>query len=178
MRSKLAVLGFGCVAALGFLTATGTAQEGVVEKAGRSLDEVGRGIKRGVLDLSEGFRSRFEAVRADVNRMGIPNRVYSRIHWDKSLQSSRIEVHVLRDGSVLLRGTVPDTAAKERAVALARDTVDVTGVIDELTSLLPPEETPTPTPAHRRRAPRVEPPKQAEPEKQVETEKPIDLEKP
>lgn len=152
MRNKLALVGIGCVAALGILAATSRGQEGVVEKAGRGLDDFGRGIKRGVIELSEGFRTRFEAVRTDVQRMGIPTRVYSRIHWDKTLVNARIEVHAFRDGSVLLRGSVADTAARDRAVSLARDTVDVTGVIDELTTLLPPEES---TP-RKKRAPSAE----------------------
>lgn len=152
MRIKLALVGFVCLAALGIVAATSSAQEGVVEKAGRSLDEVGRGIKRGMIELGEGFRTRFEGVRTDVQRMGIPTRVYSRIHWDKTLYNARIEVHAFRDGSVLLRGTVADVAARDRAVGLAKDTVDVTGVIDELTVLLPPEE----SPVQKKRAPSVE----------------------
>ena len=94
--------------------------------------------------MTDSVRKRFEVVRTDVSRMGVHPRVYSRIHWDKSLQGSRIEVHMLRDGVVLLRGTVPDAAAKSRAIELARDTIDVTGIVDELETVVPaPSQTTT-----------------------------------
>jgi osmotically-inducible protein OsmY len=82
--------------------------------------------------------------------MGVHSRVYSRLHWDKSLNAARIEVHMLHDGVVLLRGTVPDAAAKAHAIALARDTLDVTGVVDELETVVP-----APAPAARTTNPPV-----------------------
>jgi hyperosmotically inducible protein len=41
-------------------------------------------------------------------------------------------------GTTFLRGAVPDAAAQQRAVVLARDTVGVTQVVDELTLLPAP----------------------------------------
>ena len=108
---------------------------------------------RGAQDVTEGVRRRFEVVRTDVSRMGVQPRVYSRIHWDKTLHDARIEVHMLRDGVVLLRGLVPDAAAKAHAVELARDTVDVTGVVDELETVVP-TPAPTTTPPSRHAAAR------------------------
>jgi osmotically-inducible protein OsmY len=128
------------VAVVGILAGTGLAQQGVVERAGQKLDEVGRGIRRGAVEVSEAVRKRFDVVRTDVQRMGTSSRVYSRIHWDRALHDSKIEVHVLRDGSVLLRGMVPDAQAKQRAIALAKDTVDVSAVVDELGTYTPTEE--------------------------------------
>jgi hypothetical protein len=122
----LAVLGLGLGAG------TGLAQKGVVERLGQKIDDVGRDVKAGVQDLGEAVAKRFEAVQTDVHRMGLHHRVYARLHWDKALHSSKIEVHLLRGGAVLLRGTVPDTAARKQAVTLASGTVDVTEVIDEL----------------------------------------------
>jgi hypothetical protein len=113
------------------------AQEGVAEKAGQRLDDVGRGLRQGVFEIGEGLRNRFATVRADVHRMGAQPRVYARLHWDRTLNGSRIEVHMMRGGTVLLRGAVPDNAARQRAVAIARDTVGVAAVIDELTTFLP-----------------------------------------
>lgn len=111
---------------------TGFAQQGVVERLGHKLDDVGRGVKDGVQGVGEAVRKRFEVVQADVHRMGTHSRVYARLHWDKSLYSSKIEVHMMRGGVVLLRGMVPDAEARKKAVALATDTVDVNEVIDEL----------------------------------------------
>jgi osmotically-inducible protein OsmY len=112
-------------------------QPGVAEQLGEKLDNVGRGIVRGAQDVSDSVRNRFDTVRSEVSRMGVQPRVYSRLHWDKTLSTAHIEVHMLRDGVVLLRGTVPDAAAKAHAVALARDTRDVTGVVDELETVIP-----------------------------------------
>jgi hypothetical protein len=132
------------VAAAGALTCSALGQ-GVAERAGQAIDGVGRGVRREAFVVTDAIRRRFDAVRTDVHRMGNHSRVYSRIHWDRTLHGSKIEVHMLRDGSVLLRGTVPDIQAKDRAVALARDTVAVPAVVDELTVLNPPAVVPVPT---------------------------------
>jgi osmotically-inducible protein OsmY len=126
------------------LCASTLAEQGVVERAGETIDNVGRGLKRGVVELTDSVRAKFDAVRADVHRMETQPRVYSRLHWDKRLHSAKIEVHMLRDGSVLLRGVVADETARQCAVALARDTVDVKGVVDELTTVMPPLDAKTP----------------------------------
>ncbi|AGA28834.1 BON domain-containing protein [Singulisphaera acidiphila] len=134
MRTRLALLGILSLSVIGLATSVGLAQ-GVATRAGQALDGVGRGIRQETQNLGSALRRRFDAVRSEVNRMGVPSRVYSRLHWDKALVSSRIEVHPVRGGSILLRGTVPDTETKNRALALASETVDVTSVVDELTVL-------------------------------------------
>jgi hyperosmotically inducible periplasmic protein len=150
MRSQLVLAGIVSLTVLGlsFRAGVGLAQQtGVAEQIGEKLDSVGRGIVRGAQEVTDTVRKKFEVVRTDVGRMGVHPRVYSRIHWDKTLQGSRIEVHMLRDGVVLLRGTVPDAAAKAHAIELARDTVDVTGIVDELDTVLPtPSHTTTTSP--------------------------------
>lgn len=125
--------------------------QGVTEKVAQGLSGVGQGLRREAQVVTEGVRRRFEVVRGEVNAMGIHSRVYSRLHWDRALNGSRIEVHTLRHGGVLLRGTVPDAAAKERAVALTRDTVDVTEVFDELVPLTTPGAAVAPAPERRAR---------------------------
>src|SRR5262249_43828730 len=134
VKRSVALLGSGMILSAGVALAQ---QPGVAEQLGGKLDSVGRGIVRGAQDVSDSVRRRFEVVRTDVSRMGVHSRVYSRLHWDKSLHTARIEVHLLHDGVVLLRGTVPDAAAKAHAIALARDTIDVTGVVDELETVIP-----------------------------------------
>ena len=64
-------------------------------------------------------------------------RVYSRIHWDKILVGSTLELQVQADGTVILRGAMTDKVSKERAILLARDTVGISRVVDEMT-VLPP----------------------------------------
>jgi hyperosmotically inducible periplasmic protein len=154
MRSKVVATGLAGLVFLGLGVGAGLrvgrAQSGVGARVGEKLDEVGRGIVRGAQDVSDAVRKRFEVVKSDVSRMGVQPRVYSRLHWDKTLHDSRVEVHMLRDGGVLLRGTVPDEAARSHAVALARDTHGVTAVVDELAAVVPtavPDATTTVTPA-------------------------------
>lgn len=112
-----------------------TGAEAVTEKVGQTLGGVGKGVRRETQAVGEAVRKRFDTVRGEVQVMGVASRVYCRLHWDAALHTSRIEVHQVRRGAVLLRGTVPDVAARDRAIALARDTVDVTEVIDELAPL-------------------------------------------
>ena len=101
--------------------------QGVAERAGQALDGAGRGIRQGV-------QNAFSRTRASVHNQETISRVYSRVHWDKTLVGSTLELEVLGDGStVILRGAVADAAAKQRAVLLARDTVGVGQVVDELT---------------------------------------------
>src|SRR5262249_12403103 len=157
MRSNQVVAVMGTLALLALCMSqsagVGLAQQpGVAEQIGEKLDTVGRGIVRGAQDVSDSVRKRFDVVRSDVSRMGVHTRVYSRLHWDKSLYTARIEVHMPHEGGVLLRGTGPDAAAKAHAVALARDTIDVTGVVDELETVVPAAAT-VPAPASHTTAP-------------------------
>lgn len=107
-------------------------QEGVGEKAGEKLDEVGRKLKRSI-DKAEGaVREGFHKTRDSVHSMGVAARVYGRLHWDKALTSSDLHVKV-EDGVATLSGAVPTAEAKTKAVTLAAETVGVTKVVDELT---------------------------------------------
>jgi hyperosmotically inducible periplasmic protein len=121
LPSKLAV-GFTSaflVAGLAGLPAVTSAQQGATQRAREALDNAGRNIRRGV-------ERAFARTRAAVLEQELMTRVYSRLHWDKLLVGSALELEVRDDGVVFLRGSVPDAAAKKRAVLLARDTVGVT----------------------------------------------------
>jgi hypothetical protein len=114
-------------------------QQGAVERAGEKIDEVGRAIKKGLQNAEETVREGFHRSRELVQGMGVMSRVYGRLHWDKWLQSCPLNLKV-EGGIVTLRGTVPDAAARAKAVALTRDTVGVTQVIDQL-DVVPPSPT-------------------------------------
>ena len=109
--------------------------QSALERAGQALDNAGRNIRRGV----ENAVARGEAV---VREADVFSRVYGRIHWDKKLNDAVIEINVAPDGATTLRGAVADAAAKKRAVILARDTVGVTTVVDQLTIANAPREVP------------------------------------
>ncbi len=131
------------------------AQQGVGEKLGEGLDDAGRVIKRGLQRSGESVRESFARTKTSVQNMGIESRIYGRLHWDKDLNGSLIDLEV-KDASVaILKGVVPSAVVKSKAVALTRDTVGVTQVIDQLTVSGPTRVVPgdtkgtTPTPASR-----------------------------
>jgi hyperosmotically inducible periplasmic protein len=117
-------------------------QEGVATKAAERLDDFGRAIKRGILNAEdtvrdglnktgETVRESFAKTRDTVQSMGIPSRVYGRLHWDKEFQNIPLFVKA-EGGTVTVRGTLPDDASKAKAIELIKDTVGVTRVIDQL----------------------------------------------
>ncbi len=111
------------------------------ERAGRG-PEGGAGIDDAGKNIKQGVENAFARTKAAVHNQDVLSRVYSRLHWDKTLTNSVMEVALKDDGTITLRGGVPDAAAKERAVLLAKDTVGVSRVIDEL-AVLPPSSGPT-----------------------------------
>ena len=142
-RALVAGLAAGIVLAAGI--GSGWAQQrGTAEKVGEKIDDALKGVKRGARDLGEDLRARFERARTSVNDMGVEARVYSRLHWDKALNSSKLEVEVRQGGVTTLRGTVPDEAARAKAVELTKDTVGVASVADQLA--LTPAGTTAPAP--------------------------------
>ncbi|HEU5117710.1 MAG TPA: BON domain-containing protein, partial [Isosphaeraceae bacterium] len=133
MRTKMTILaGLGAILTLGLAAAT--AQEpGVAQKLGQAIDNTARQVRNEAGDITDAVRRRYDLMAADVHRMGAIPRVYSRLHWDKALTHSRIEVHAMKGGAILLKGVVPDEAARKRAEELTASTVDVEQVFNELT---------------------------------------------
>ncbi len=74
----------------------------------------------------------FSRTRNRVSTMEVLDRVYSRLHWEKALTTSSLEVEVQPGGVVLLRGVAPDARAKAKAVELTRNTTGVIQVVDEV----------------------------------------------
>ena len=91
------------------------------QKVDRGLDTLGRELRHG-----------WAEVRASIDRMGVQGRVYGRLHWDKDLADSTIDIEVREDKSVVLKGSVPSASARSKAVQLAQDTTGVHEVVDEL----------------------------------------------
>ena len=149
-----------------FWSMTGRAQqdpqdppEGVATKAAEKIDDLGRAIKRGLFNAEETVRGGlnktgetvregFARTRETVQSMGIPSRVYGRLHWDKEFHGTSLFVKA-EGGTVTVRGTLSDEAAKAKAIDLIKDTVGVTRVIDQLTVLSSSESTNRPAAAKR-----------------------------
>ena len=117
---------------LGIGAAWAQQDQGPAQKAGSKLDDVGRSIKRGLDSAGDAVRDQFEKVRRSVQNMDVASRVYGRLHWDKALATSTLDMDVQGD-VVTLRGAVPDVKTKLKAVELAGDTVGIFKVIDQLT---------------------------------------------
>jgi osmotically-inducible protein OsmY len=127
----------------GFGIGVGRAQQdqGPAEKTGSKLDEAGRSFKKGLEDARDAVREQFARARGSVHNMDVASRVYGRLHWDKTLTASTLDLDV-KGGVATLRGTVPDAKAKAKALELAEDTVGISKVIDQLTIQQPPRTTP------------------------------------
>ena len=108
-----------------------TTTEKLKEKAGNAVTSV----KKGVSSAGDAIKNKFHQAKGAVVAMGIEARVYSRLHWDKGLTGSKIDLSAPREGVIVLTGGVADAATRARAIALTTDTVGVTEVVDHLTVL-------------------------------------------
>jgi hyperosmotically inducible protein len=122
------------IAAFGLAWAgSGWAQNpGAGQKVGEKVDEVIKDIKGGLKKAGNVTKEQFARAKTAVNNMGVESRVYGRIHWDKALNEASIDLTTTEDGVITLNGTVADAKARTRAVDLARETVGVTRVVDQL----------------------------------------------
>src|SRR6476661_2601483 len=99
---------------------TGTAAQ-IGEKIDRGLTQIGAELKQG-----------WEEARKSIEKMGVQGRVYGRLHWDKDLENANLEITVRDSQVVVLSGKVASAAAKQKAEQLARDTVGVGSVVNDL----------------------------------------------
>jgi len=102
------------------------------ETIGETVDNVVQSLKRGARATTETVQEQYQRARASVHDMSVQARVYSRLHWDKALGDSKIDLEV-KDGVASLRGTVKSVLARVKAIDLARDTIGVDRVEDHLT---------------------------------------------
>jgi BON domain len=109
---------------------------------GASFTDVGQSYEGPVVGafqaIRQGVRDRIDGARLSARNLGIEQQVRARLLGDKTFDGDRIELHVVDDCTVVLKGLVPDDEAKEKAVILARDTRGVLQVIDHLAVPPPP----------------------------------------
>jgi osmotically-inducible protein OsmY len=106
--------------------------KGAGQTIGQAVENAVQGVKSGARATTEAVAEQIQQIRNSVHDQGVHARVYSRLHWDKSLQDCRIDVDV-KDGTAILQGTVHSLQAKGKAAELARDTLGVDRVDDRLT---------------------------------------------
>ncbi|WP_406699514.1 BON domain-containing protein [Singulisphaera sp. Ch08] len=137
---SLAIPFVGCVLAastcLAQVPATGEKPTPPVgERVGEKVDSAVQSLKKGVSSAGDAIRDQYEKARAGVHNMSVAARVYGRLHWDKALVNSKVEIDVQKGGVAVLTGSVEDSVARVKAVQLTQDTVGVTKVIDQLVVL-------------------------------------------
>jgi hyperosmotically inducible protein len=108
-----------------FTLSSAVAQDGVLSRTGRALDNAGRSIRNAV--ETEVARGQIDAQDREVL-----DRVVRRIQWDKHLIGSTIQFEVRPGRTVVLRGSVPTAVHKQRAAELVASTLGVATVVDEL----------------------------------------------
>ena len=113
------------ILSLALMTSPAFAQEGVLSRTGRALDNAGRGIRNAV--ETEVARGQIDAADREVL-----TRVMRRVEWDKHLVGSTIQFEVQAGQVVILRGSVPSAVHKQRAVGLVSSTVGVNTVVNQL----------------------------------------------
>jgi osmotically-inducible protein OsmY len=75
----------------------------------------------------------WHAVRGALSDNTLDSRVATRLRWDRSLSDSQIYIRKAGPGVIRLEGTVADAVQQQRALDLARWTVGVEQVVDNLT---------------------------------------------
>jgi hypothetical protein len=111
--------------ALTLTVSSAAAQEGILSRTGRALDNAGRGIRNAVDNgIAEG--------QMDAEEREVLNRVTRRLEWDKHLFGSPILITVQPGRIVTLRGSVASPVHKQRAADLVSSTIGVNSVVDEL----------------------------------------------
>jgi len=94
--------------------------------------KIGEQIDRGLNQIGTELSQAWSEVRKSVEKMGVQGRVYGRLHWDKALEGANLEIGVREGNLVVLTGTVANAAAKLKAEQIARDTIGVNNVDNEL----------------------------------------------
>jgi osmotically-inducible protein OsmY len=83
-------------------------------------------------EASTSVQGKLAEARTSARNDALEQQVAARLHGEKTLGAEKIEVTVLDEGTATLKGQVPDALAKDKAVALTRDTRGVLRVEDHL----------------------------------------------
>jgi len=140
------LLGIALLAAPGLAQDAKDAPRADEPKPSGTFDSAVQTLKKGASQAGDAITGQYNKARSAVHNMSMASRIYGRLHWDKALNGSNIDIDVKGDGVATLTGVVADLVAKAKAVELTRDTVGVTQVVDQLTTTPPPTTTPAAPP--------------------------------
>lgn len=95
-------------------------------------------VKEGAQDASASVRGKVDDIKTSARISALEAKVSGRLHDDATLSGEQIAVSVPEEGTVTLKGLVPDEESKDKAVELARETRGVRKVVDHLAIPPPP----------------------------------------
>jgi osmotically-inducible protein OsmY len=116
------------------LVAGCTARDG--DLLGQALQRAGQKLETAAGGNANQFAGRLRTTARP--SIGLAERVETRLKWDRFLDDVEVVVESPEPGVVKVKGKMPDIAKRQRVLDLARSTVGVKDVVDELT--LPKEE--------------------------------------
>jgi osmotically-inducible protein OsmY len=107
---------------------------GTIKVVGQQDDSnsISNKVNRGIEQAESKLRETWGDIKKATHRMSIEGRVYARLYWDKSLTDAPWKLEARNGGVIVLKGSVPTSEAKHRAVELAQTTVGVKETVDEL----------------------------------------------
>jgi osmotically-inducible protein OsmY len=109
---------------------------GCRQRDSEALSRTGRAVGDKLAGLAGGADGKAAlavgAVRGAVGHTAIDGRVRARLRWERDLADQPVCVKLGQPGVVVLHGRVADAKQKARALALARRTLGVEKVVDEL----------------------------------------------
>jgi hyperosmotically inducible periplasmic protein len=103
-----------------------------VQKTERKSDEIKADAQAAGKDVKQAATNVADAASTKAKDMAITTQVNAQLARDERLSAMSINVDTTA-GQVLLKGTAPDMASRERATSLAKSVEGVLGVNNELT---------------------------------------------
>lgn len=112
-------------------TTTGEKIDSAISTVEKKSEAVGAEMKQGVEAAKAGAADAVDAVKAESQDVSITTKVTAELARDPELSALKIDVDT-NAGKVVLKGTAPSEAAKDRAVTLARAVSGVVSVESQL----------------------------------------------
>ena len=95
--------------------------------------QIGEKIDRGLNQIGSELSQAWADVRKSVEKMGVQGASMAACIGTRPLENAKLEISVRDNHAVVLSGNIASAAAKEKAEELARDTIGVGSVVNELT---------------------------------------------
>jgi hypothetical protein len=115
--------------AAGSLNRARTGPESPAVRPGESTNT--ERVRERAADLGEKAAVATKKIQENLSEAGMTTKIKAKMALDDSLKSGAIDVST-EGSTVTVSGTVPSTAAHDRAIALARETAGVSVVVDHL----------------------------------------------